>query len=166
MHPTHKPSGYSSTDSPCSAVPLNLLKSGQLLMVKPDCRGALIIQKRFYADFVGPGAAVGSSFDVDCTSVYVIGEVEFYAPTTYTERQQAFQKRREYCETLQSMVMIPTPLDRAATILHQLSLWLDVSVISEIPSGLIAQLAGVLTKTVTIIRRQHPTNPAERLNIH
>jgi hypothetical protein len=135
-------------------------------MVKPDCRGALIIQKRFYADFVGPGAAVGSSFDVDCTSVYVIGEVEFYAPTTYTERQQAFQKRREYCETLQSMVMIPTPLDRAATILHQLSLWLDVSVISEIPSGLIAQLAGVLTKTVTIIRQQHPTNPAERLNIH
>lgn len=166
MHPTHEPSGYSSTDSPCPSVPLNLLKSGQLLMVKPDCRGALIIQKRFYADFVGPGAAVGSSFDVDCTSVYVIGEVEFYAPTTYTERQQAFQKRREYCETLQSMVMIPTPLDRAATILHQLSLWLDVSVISEIPSGLIAQLAGVLTKTVTIIRQQHPTNPAERLNIH
>ncbi|MEQ8963821.1 MAG: hypothetical protein RLP02_38940 [Coleofasciculus sp. C2-GNP5-27] len=166
MHPTHEPSGYSSTDSSCPSVPLNLLKSGQLLMITPDCRGALIIQKRFYADFVGPGAAVGSSFDVDCTSVYVIGEVEFYAPTTYTERQQAFQKRREYCETLQSMVMIPTPLDRAATILHQLSLWLDVNVISEIPSGLIAQLAGVLTKTVTIIRRQHPTNPAERLNIY
>lgn len=166
MYPTHEPSGSSSTHSPCPSVPLNLLKSGQLLMIKPDCRGALIIQKRFYADFAGPGAAVGSSFDVDCTSVYVIGDVEFYAPATYTERQQAFQKRREYCETLQSMVIIPAPLDRATTILDQLSLWLDVTVISEIPSGLIAQLAGVLTKTVTIVRQQHPTHPTKTLNVH
>ncbi|MEQ8537965.1 MAG: hypothetical protein RIB93_11010 [Coleofasciculus sp. D1-CHI-01] len=166
MHPTNDPSAYSTTHSPCTSVPLDLFKSGQLLAIKPDCRGGLIIQKRFYADFVGSGAAVGSSFDVDCTSVYAIGEVEFYAPATYTERQQAFQKRREYCETLQSIVVRPAPLDRATTILHQLSLWLDAKLISEIPSAWIAELAGVLTKTIMIIRQPRPTNPAERLNIH
>ncbi|MEQ9353893.1 hypothetical protein [Coleofasciculus chthonoplastes] len=166
MHPTNDPCAYSSTHSPCTSVPLDLFKSGQLLAIKPDCRGGLIIQKRFYADFVGAGAAVGSSFDVDCTSVYAIGEVEFYSPTTYAERQEAFQKRMEYKETLQSIVVIPAPLDRATTILHQLSLWLDAKLISEIPSAWIAQLAGVLKKTVMIIRQPRPTNPAERLNIH
>ncbi|MEQ9552038.1 MAG: hypothetical protein RIM23_20820 [Coleofasciculus sp. G3-WIS-01] len=166
MHPTNNPCAYSSTNSPCTSVPLDLFKSGQLLAIKPDCQGALIIQKRFYADFAGPGAAVGSSFDVECTSVYAIGEVEFYAPATYTERQQAFHKRMAYCETLQSIVVIPSPLDRATTTLHQLSQLLDANVISEIPSALIAQLAGVLTKTVNIIRQQRPTNPTEKLNIY
>lgn len=166
MHPTKDSGFYLSTDSPCISVPLDLFKSGQLLRIQPGCQGALIIQKQFYADFAGPGAAVGGSFDVDCLSVYVIGEVKFDVPVTYSQRQQAFQTRMEYSKRLQSIAVIPSALDRAMTILDQLFVGLDTDAISEIPSALIGQLAGVLTKTVNIIRQQRLLNSTEKLNIH
>ncbi len=142
---------------PCASVPLDLLKTGQLLIVRPNCQGGLIIQKRFYADFVGPGAAVGGSFDVSCTSVYAIGNVEFYAPTTYEERQQAFQKRIAYAQTLGEVLQELAPLRRAFLIINQLSQWVGADKTKRIPPELIAHLGGLLPRTVAVALRQYST---------
>ena len=134
-------------------LPLSFFKSGQFLSLAPNCRGGLILQRPFYADFVGPGAAVGSSFDVNCILVYAIGKVEFCAPRTYSERQQAFQQRMAYSQQLQDMVGEEAPLHRSILILNQLSQWVGAEEATKIPDELVARLAGVLTKTVKVARK-------------
>jgi hypothetical protein len=167
MHLSNNPSCQGTAQSPadnsCSRVPLDLFKSGQLLVLKPNCRGGLIIQKPFYADFVGPGAAVGGSFDIQSTSVYVMGEVEFYAPTTYEERQQAFQTRIAYIQKLQEVLSVSSSIHRACLIIHQLSLWLGVSHVRRIPFELVAQLGGVLPKSVEIAWQQVSAKNTSRI---
>lgn len=140
-------------------LPLSFFKSGQFLCLSPDCQGGLIIHKSFYADFVGPGAAVGSSFDINCTSVYVIGEVKFWVPTTHAERQQAFQKRMAYSQQLQELVGQGAPLQRCALILNQLSQWVGAKEANNIPDELVARLAGVFTKTVKMTRKAFVKTP-------
>lgn len=147
MHLTHTKTQHSVNSSDSLAL-LDLFKSGQWLALKPECRGGLIVQKSFYADFVGPGAAVGGSFDINCTSVYVIGEVEFYAPTTYTERQHAFQKRMTYLKKLSEILSVHAHIHRACLILRQLCLWVGVSQSRSIPVELIAQLGGLMPQSV------------------
>jgi hypothetical protein len=165
MHPSHNAS-QATTQNPasdyCSRVPLDLFKSGQLLVLKPNCRGGLIIQKAFYADFVGPGAAVGGSFDIQCTSVYVIGEVEFDVPATYEQRQQAFQTRIAYIQKLEEILSVSSSIHRAGLMIRQLSLWLGVSHVRRIPLELIAQLGGVLPKTASVAWQRLSTRPASR----
>lgn len=139
-------------------VPLDLFKSGHLIAIKPNCRGGIIIQKPFYADFVGNGAAVGGGFDINCISVYVIGKVEFYAPATYPQRQEAFHRRIGYSKMLQKILEMPSPIHRASLILKKLSQQFGDDASKQIPSELIAQLAGTLTHTVDIVRHQYFTN--------
>lgn len=168
MHPTNDQSCQKTTQTPAvrtsSRVPIDLLKSGQLLVLKPDCQGGLIIQKPFYADFVGPGSAVGSTFDVTCTSVYVIGQVEFYAPTQYAERQQAFHKRMAYSQTLTEILLEDSPLHRAFRLINQLSQWLGADKARTIPPELIAHLGGLLPTTAAIALQHHEAkNPSQVL---
>jgi hypothetical protein len=153
MHPSHNASqatAQNSTSHSCSRLPLDLFKSGQLLVLKSNCRGGLIIQKPFHADFVGPGAAVGGSFDIQCTSVYIVGEVEFDVPASYEERQQAFQTRIAYIQKLEEILSVSSSIHRACLMIQQLSLWLGVSHVRKIPLELIAQLGGVLPKSVSV----------------
>jgi hypothetical protein len=136
-------------------LPLSIFKSGQFLSLTPNCQGGLILQRPFYADFVGPGAAVGSSFDVNCISVYAIGKVEFCVPATYSKRQQAFQQRMAYSQQLQEIVGEEAPLHRGILILNQLSQWVGAEEATKIPDELVARLAGVLTKTIKIARKTY-----------
>ncbi len=136
-----------------TALPLSFFKSGQFLSLSPDCQGGLILLKSFYADFVGSGAVVGSSFDVNCTSVYVIGTVEFCAPATYSERQQAFCKRMAYTQQLQEIAGEEAPLRRSCLILQQLHQWVGAEEAKKIPDELVARLAGVLPKTLEIAKK-------------
>jgi hypothetical protein len=148
--------------SPSDQLPLSLFSSGQFLRLSPNCRGGLILQKPFYADFVGPGALVGSSIDVNCTSVYVIGTVEFDVPTTDAERQRAFQKRMAYSQRLQDISGVEAPLRRSFFILKQLFHWVGVQETHKIPDELVAQLAGLLTQTVKLARQKYPTEIAHK----
>lgn len=136
--------------------PLQLLKSGQLLSVAPDCQGWLLIQKPYFAEFVGPGAAVGGSFDVKCTSVYVIGAVQFQAPETHLERRQAYQQRIIYIEKLQEISSEPSPLSCARTMVNQLNQWCGIDQVKSIPNEWIAQLIGALPQTIAVARQQRP----------
>lgn len=140
--------------------PIQLLKSGQLLAINADCQGGLILQKPFYAEFVGPGAAVGGSFDIQSTSAYVLGNVQFLELTTYAERQQAFQKRIAYIKKFQNLLLEQTPLRRACLIVDQLNQWFGVDETKKISHESMAQLAGVLPGTVAIAWQQYTQSPA------
>jgi hypothetical protein len=131
------------------------------LAIATDCQGGLILQKPFYAEFVGPGAAVGGVFDIQCTSAYVLGNVQFLELTTYAERQQAFQKRIALIEKFQEAVLVEaSPLHRACLIVNQLYQWFGVDETKRIPNELLAQLVGVLPGTIAIAWQQYTQNPA------
>jgi hypothetical protein len=144
-------------------VPLSFFKSGQFLSLTNDCQGGIILQKRFYADFAGPGAAFGSSFDVDCTSVYVIGAVKFSALSIYSDRQQAFKKRMAYCDRLQKITRLEDPLKRAFSILEQLYHWVGAQETEKIPDELVAMLAGLLPQTIELVKKNYPQRYSQAL---
>ncbi len=133
-----------------SALPVSLFQSGQLLAIQPNCRGGLILQRSFYADLIGPGSAVGGYFDVKCKSVYLLGDLKFYVPTTYEDRRLAVQKRVNCIKKQQSIVLVPSAVERAEMIIDVICRWLGRAEAQNIPHELIAQLAGVLPKTATL----------------
>ncbi|MBE9118419.1 hypothetical protein IQ249_21235 [Lusitaniella coriacea LEGE 07157] len=149
MHPTSNRSlTPNSTQKSEAQTPLSLLKSGQLLYLHPKSRGSLILQKKFYADWVNAGAAVGGCFDLDCKAIYVLGEVNFCVPHTYDARATAFRQRITCIECLQSILREPSSFRRAQLTISQLSRGLGFAEIQQIPHESIAQLAGIHPKTV------------------
>ncbi len=132
-----------------SALPVSLFQSGQLLAIPPNCRGGLILQRSFYADLIGPGSAVGGYFDVKCKSVYLLGNLQFYVPTTYEDRRLAVHKRINCIKKQQSIVLVPSAIERAERIIDLLCRWLGKAEAQKIPHDLLSQLAGVLPKTTT-----------------
>lgn len=133
-----------------SELPVSLFHSGQLLAIHPKSRGGLILQRSFYADLIGPGSAVGGYFDVNCKSVYLLGDLKFYVPETYEERRQAVQKRISCIKKQQSIILVPTAVERAEMVIDLLCRWLGRAEAQTIPYELMSQLAGVLPKTTTL----------------
>ncbi|MBL1175718.1 hypothetical protein [Pantanalinema sp. GBBB05] len=131
-----------------SALPLQQLGTGQLLCIVPNFQVGLILQQPHYAEFVGVGAIVGGSFDIKCKSIYAIGNVDFSVPTTYRERQRGFQLRMNYMKQQQAITSIPSPLKRACLMVQQLCGWIGTTEARQIPNDLVAQLVGVLPRTV------------------
>lgn len=145
-----------------NSLPLSFFKSGQFLALTPDCQGGIILQKQFYTDFVGSGAVVGSSLDVNCLSIYVIGAVEFHASTIYEQRQQAFQKRMDYSQQLQEITQEYAPHQRAFLILQQLSKWVGLEEVQKIPNELVAQMAGLFPETIEFVRKNYSMETSPR----
>jgi hypothetical protein len=134
-------------------LPLEMLKTGQLLCLEPEVRSALILRKGFYTDFVGPGAGVGGVFDLECTSVFALPYVKFTWPANFDERRQAFRQRLHYLEKLQEITLETLPATRAWLLLKQMMQWIGGEQTDRIPDELLAALAGVLPNTMAIARQ-------------
>jgi hypothetical protein len=132
---------------------LTQLNSGQLLMVNSRRRNGLIIYKRFHAEFAGPGAAVGSFFDVDCQRVIPVGDLSLICPETQEERQKAYLIRRQWIRLTQQLTDNPIPLQRAQMILNQFENYFGPETVAELPDEAFALLVGVLPSTVRVMRR-------------
>jgi hypothetical protein len=131
-------------------LPYQSLQAESFLSLAPDCQGGLILQKSFYADFVAPGAAVGGSFDANCTGIYAIGKIRFCPLGSHGERQQALQQRMRCIEQLYHVTSAAAPLQRASLMLSQLCDWVGIHEASEIPAEWVGKLAGVNAKTVRL----------------
>jgi hypothetical protein len=135
---------------------LALLQSGKRLRITPDCTGGLLIVKRFYVDFAGPGAAIGGPFDQDCLAVYAIGTVRIQTPKTTAEREESLYTRIAYAERLSSILTIEAPLGRARLILMQLEQWLSPGLLAQVPPTLIAQLVCIPPITMQLVQQSTP----------
>lgn len=129
--------------------PVELLKSGQLLAVSGDEGAGLIIQKPFFAEFVGHGAAIGGLFDLQCVTVYTLGNVQISVPEDKMGRQAAFQKRIADIEFMQELCQLDSPLERGVSVLTQLCNQYDPYQVKSIPNDVLAKLVGVLPSTIT-----------------
>jgi hypothetical protein len=128
--------------------PIELLKSGQLLALSQHDSTGLIVQKPFHAEFVGPGAAVGGMFDVQCVTIHTLGKAEFTVPECEEERQQAFQRRLEDITVIQ-VLCDEVPLKRAIALLELFrTRQFSLEEIQTIPHEVLGKLVGVLPSTI------------------
>jgi hypothetical protein len=131
---------------------LQHLANKDLLMVNSRRRNGLIICKQFYAEFAGPGAAVGGFFDVDCRAIIPVGELSLVHPADQEERQKAYLIRRQWIRLTHELTDNPLPLQRAQMILNQFENYFGAETIQQIPDEAFALLVGVLPQTVRTLR--------------
>jgi hypothetical protein len=130
--------------------PIELLKSGQLLAVTDSEPAGIILQKPFFAEFIGPGAAIGGLFDLKCVTIYTLGKAEFTAPATQEERQLAFRRRIDDIATMQTLCQAEAPLRRAIDLLDMLCDRMGTTEIRSIPNEVLAKIVGVMPGTIAM----------------
>ncbi len=131
---------------------LTQLNDGKLLVVNSRRRNGLIIYKRFHAEFAGPGAAVGSFFDLNCERILPVGDLSLIDPTDQEERQKAYLIRRQWIRLTQQFTDNPVPLQRAQLILNQFENYFGADTIAQLPDDAFALLVGVLPHTIQMAR--------------
>jgi hypothetical protein len=132
---------------------LQHLRKGDLLMVNSKRRNGLILYKSYYAEFAGPGAAVGGIFDEDCQQVIPVGDLSLIRPNSHEERQKAYLIRRQWIRLTQQFTDNSAPLQRAQMILNQFENYFDQDTIARLPDEAFAMLVGVLPPTIRKARR-------------
>jgi hypothetical protein len=131
---------------------LQYLAKGQLLVVNSRRRNGLILCKGYHAEFAGPGAAIGSFFDLDCTRVIPVGELSLVEPESQEERQKAYLIRRQWIRLTHQLTENTVALQRAQMILNHFENYFGAEIIQQIPDEAFALMVGVLPQTVNSLR--------------
>ena len=131
---------------------LSQIKQKKLLVVNPRRKNGLILYKRYYAEFAGPGAVIGSEFDEDIVALIPVGKLSLVIPQNSQEKINAYLIRRQWIRLTKQITDNPIPLQRAQVILNQFENWFDAETISELPDQAFAMLVGVLPQTIRRVR--------------
>ncbi|WP_069790098.1 hypothetical protein A5482_001875 [Cyanobacterium sp. IPPAS B-1200] len=119
-----------------------------LLIVNPKKKNGLILIKKYYAEFAGPGAIVGGFFDQDLVDVIPVGKLSLFLPQNSSERQKAYLLRRQWVKLIKQITSNPIPHERAQVILNQFEHWFDSNTAQQLPDEVFAFLVGVLPDTI------------------
>jgi hypothetical protein len=128
------------------------LQEQKLLIVNPRRKNGLIIYKKYYAEFAGPGAIVGGQFDSDAVKVIPVGKISLIVPQTPEERRQAYKMRRQWVKLTKQITDNPVASERAQVILNQFEHWFDAATVANLPDEAFALLVGVLPQTISKVR--------------
>ena len=128
------------------------LRDKQLLVVNPKKKNGLIIYKKYHAEFAGPGAVIGSYFDVDVIGILPVGNLSLIAPQNPQERVSGYLLRRQWVMLIKKITQIKEPIKRAEAIVNQFRNWFDEETASQLPDEAFARLVGVLPETVAKAR--------------
>ena len=138
---------------------LSQIHNGHLLVVNPRRKNGLILFKKYHAEFAGPGAVVGSLFDLDIARVLPVGNLILVQPQTSKEKINAYLIRRQWIRLTKQITDNPAPVQRAQVILNQFEHWFDAQTAAQMPDEAFALLVGVLPQTIRKVRDD--VNPLE-----
>ena len=133
---------------------INQLRNNQLLVVNPRRRNGLILYKQYHAEFAGPGAVVGSLFDLDAVQVLPVGNLSLITAEGPEERQRSYKLRRQWVIFLQQISRNTVPLERSQIILNQFKHYFNEEIINKLPNEAFALLVGVLPQTIKQARKE------------
>lgn len=125
------------------------------LAISPDSRGGIIINKGYYSDFIGPGAALVNRHDLQGNQVVPVGKLKFRPLQTPEERQAALHRRVDYLRSLEEIARSPVALRRSCQIVEQLCEWITESEAQNVSNTLVASLVGVTPMAVQLAWRSH-----------
>ena len=131
---------------------LSRLKTQELLIVNPRRKNGLILYKKYHAEFIGPGAIVGGTFDIDAINIIPVGNLSLIPPNNSQERRQAYKMRRQWVRLTKQIIDNPKSTERAQVILNQFEHWFDVETVAKLPDEAFALLVGVLPQTIRKVR--------------
>jgi hypothetical protein len=126
--------------------------SDDLRMVNSRRRNGLILFKGYHAEFAGPGAAVGGTFDRNCHLALPLGNLSLLYPESLDDRQRAYALRRQWIRLIRKITEEPMPIKRAQMVLNQFQYYFDAQTMAQLPDEAIALLIGVLPPTVRMAR--------------
>jgi hypothetical protein len=129
------------------------LKQKKCLVVNPRRKNGLILLKTYHAEFAGPGAVVGSEFDVDVEDLIPVGKLSLTVPQNSDEMVKAYLIRRQWVRLTKQITDNPIPIQRAQVILNQFDNWFDAKTTAQLPDEAFALLVGVLPQTIRHIRQ-------------
>jgi hypothetical protein len=130
------------------------LHNRKLLIVNPRRRNGLILYKRHYAEFAGPGAIIGGEFDLDVVDVSPVGDLSIIVPETVEAKKQGYLIRRQWIRLTKHITDNPNALQRAQVILNQFEHWFDADTASQMSDRAFSLLVGVLPQTIGQVRSQ------------
>lgn len=131
---------------------LNRLNSGNLWVVNSRRRNGIILYRGFYAEFAGPGAAVGGPLDGGCEKIIPLGNLSLLEPASHEDQQKALKIRLQWIRLTQNFTDQPSPSDRARMILEQFKTYFDQSTVDQVPDEAFALMVGVLPQTIHKVR--------------
>ena len=134
------------------------LQKGELLVINPRRKNGLILLKKYHGEFAGPGAVVGSCFDLDVVRVIPVGKLSLISLQNSEERQKAYLIRRQWIRLIKQITDNPLPLERAQMIINQFEHWFDPQTTNQLTDEAFALLIGVLPQTIKKAR-----NAVERM---
>lgn len=137
-----------------SGDPLVAITSGHLWAVDRQRRNGLILLKPHYAEFAGPGAAVGGCFDQDCLAVLPLGKWRLLYPTESDDRLTAYSIRLQWLRLTSRFTTLADPHQRAQKILEQFEQYFDRPALDGLSDETLAALVGVLPPTMAQARDQ------------
>lgn len=128
------------------------LQEKNLLLINPKKKNGLILIKRYYADFAGPGAIIGGCFDQDLEDVIPLGNLSLLQPSNHQERHRAYLIRRQWVRLIKQITDNPIAHQRAQVILNQFEHWFDAKTTAKISDEVFASIVGVFPDTITKAR--------------
>ncbi|GBF80495.1 hypothetical protein [Aphanothece sacrum] len=131
---------------------LTCLQKKELLIVNPRRKNGLILYKPYYAEFAGPGAAIGAEFDQDVINVLPVGNLALVMPKTTQERINSYLIRRQWVKLAKQITDNSIAQQRGQVILNQFEHWFDADTASQLPNEAFALLVGVLPQTMKKVR--------------
>ncbi len=122
-----------------------------LIVDSKRCNG-LILYKHYYADFAGPGAAVGGLFDQNCDKICTVGDISLVRPKSAQERELAYKTRLQWIRQMKRITENPKPIQRAQIVLDRFENYFNPQTIEQIPDEAFALLVGVFPSTIRQVR--------------
>jgi hypothetical protein len=131
---------------------LKRLHAGDLMIINSRRKNGVILGKDFHAEFAGPGAAIGGTFDLDCQWIIPLGTLSLLEPSSYDDRRRAYGVRWQWMRRMQRFTDEPAPLQRAQNLLDQFEHYFDATTILQVPSQALALTVGVFPQTLELAR--------------
>lgn len=127
---------------------LSKIRGKDLWVINARKRNGLILNKGFYTEFAGPGAAIGGGLDTDCHDFISLGSLSLISPASSEEQQKALKIRLQWVRLTQNFTDKPDALERAQLILEQFKSYFDQGIIKQVPDEAFAMLVGVFPGTI------------------
>ena len=128
----------------------------RLFAVGEQKRSGLILCKSYYAEFAGPGAAIGNLTSQEYVAVIAIGAPEIEEMMTHEDRQKAYSRRIQWIRWLNKIVSGESSVERVEQLFSGFGEFFGNEILAEIPDEVLALLASVLPQTICSFRSQNP----------
>ncbi|MBD2311449.1 hypothetical protein H6G20_07230 [Desertifilum sp. FACHB-1129] len=129
------------------------LPSDSLLAISEQKKSGLILCKTYYAEFVGPGAAVSTPEAEGYTAVITIGSPILVTAQGWESRQRAYGRRIQWMRWLEKITHhSDDPQARVEKLISSFEAFFSSEIVAKIPDDVLALLVGALPQTVRAVR--------------